>query len=176
MVDVMIKKDTAKPVAEVKEKHIEEKESQKQSLEVKTEEKAVMPKSVAKTQDKANTSDIVKKIVELHNDGLTASKIGIILRDELKVKNVKKSTGKTILQILEDQKLAPEIPEDLSILLTNSVKLMKHMKTNKKDTSAKRGYQKTVSKIRRLAKYYKRTNKLPKNWNYTDDTAAMLVK
>lgn len=169
----MVKKDTAKPVAEV---NLEENKSQKQSLEVKIEDQVVLPKYVAKVQDKANTAEIVKKIVELHNDGLTASKIGIILRDELKVKNVKKSTGKTVLQILEDQKLAPELPEDLSILLTNSVKLMKHMKTNKKDTSAKRGYQKTVSKIRRLAKYYKRTEKLPKDWNYTDDTAAMLVK
>lgn len=169
----MVKKDTTKPVAEIK---TEEKESQKQSLEVKTEEKTVVPKFVAKIQDKVNTSEIVKKIVDLHNDGMTASKIGIVLRDELKVKNVKKATGKTILQILEDQKLAPELPEDLSTLLTNSVKLMKHMKTNKKDTSAKRGYQKTVSRIRRLAKYYKRTNKLPKDWNYTDDTAAMLVK
>lgn len=120
--------------------------------------------------------DVIKKIMELHNDGVSTSKIGLILRDEFKVHNVKKYSGKTINQILIENKLEAEIPEDLSDLLKRAVKLLKHMKINKKDQSSKLGYQRTVSKIRRLAKYYKRNSKLPKGWRYSEEQAAILVK
>jgi ribosomal protein S15P/S13E len=53
---------------------------------------------------------------------------------------------------------------------------MKHMDSNTKDNTAKRGYQLTVSKIRRLAKYYKRNRKLPEDWRYTPEKAKLLVK
>ena len=54
--------------------------------------------------------------------------------------------------------------------------VQRHMQTNKKDQTAKRGYTLTVSKIRRLTDYYHRTGKLDKAWRYTAETAALLVK
>jgi len=120
--------------------------------------------------------DVTKKIIELHNDGIPTSKIGLILRSEYKIYNVKKYAGKTITKILSENKLENEIPEDLSDLLKRAVKLLKHMKINKSDMTSKLGYQRTVSKIRRLAKYYKAKGKLPAGWKYSDEQAAILVK
>ncbi len=169
----MVKKNTTEPVSEVVEtsntglvKKVEnttKKEVKK--TKVKTEEKIELKKE-----------ELPKIIVDLHNDGLSTSKIGLILKEKYKIFNVKKFYGKTILAILNEKNIQPELPEDLSNLLRRAVKLLKHMKVNKKDTTSKRGYQITVSKIRRLAKYYKRIGKLPNNWNYSEEKAAILVK
>jgi len=120
--------------------------------------------------------DIISKVVELHNEGKTQSVIGLILKQKYGIKSIKKVTGKTVLQILKEKNLAPDIPEDLRYLLKKAVALIKHMQKNKKDMTAKRGYQLTVSKIRRLARYYKKKGILPKNWTYSEEKAALLVR
>lgn len=78
--------------------------------------------------------------------------------------------------MLESNKLKPEIPEDLMALIRRVVALDAHLQKNKKDYSAKRGYQLTVSKIRRLVEYYHHSNSLPKKWRYSIETARLLVK
>jgi len=169
-------KNTTKPGSEAKE-------NSKQGLKKEVSQKVEIPKEVsaqekedAKKETKPQKVDVIKKIIELHNDGFSTSKIGLILKSEYKIYNVKKYCGKTITQILEENKLVQEIPEDLSNLLKRAVKLIRHMKANKKDMTSKYGYQRTVSKIRRLAKYYKRVGKLPKGWAYSEEQAAILVK
>lgn len=143
----------------------------------KTPEKTETHKERGKPEKKATQKiDVVKTIVDLYHEGFTPSKIGLILRDKYKIFNVKKYTGKTISQILKEKGLEPEIPEDLSALLKKAVRLLKHMKVNKKDQTAKLGYTKTVSKIRALAKYYRRAGKLPKDWSYNAEQAVILVK
>lgn len=199
--DVMVK-DTTKPGSEEKEiskRGLKTEEIIEKATKPKVEEKSKkcigfqtdirnplqsVSNSKLKTQqevvEKKATQvpkiDLTKKIIELHNDGLTTSKIGLILRSEYKILNVKKYCGKTITLILDENKLTQEIPEDLSALLKRAVKLIKHMKSNTKDMTSKYGYQKTVSKIRRLSKYYKRTRKLPKGWIYSEEQASILVK
>lgn len=142
--------------------------------EIKKEPKKA--KEVKEVKEPKVKIDVAKKIVELHNDGLTASKIGLVLKNEFNIYNIKKYSGKSISEILKENKLQSDIPEDLMDLLKRAVKLLKHMKINKKDTTAKRGYQITVSKIRALSRYYKRTHKLPKDWNYSEDKAIILMK
>ena len=115
-------------------------------------------------------------IVNMANAGKKKSQIGVALRDQYGVPSVKALTGKTISQILEEQGLKEELPEDLLNLITKSVMLQDHLKEHKKDFKAKRGYQLTVSKIRRLVKYYSKKEKIPKEWRYTDETARLLVK
>jgi small subunit ribosomal protein S15 len=168
----MVKNDIAKPVQDLENpKGLETAVEHKPEVKVEKVHKA--EKEIKKEVPKI---DVTKKIIELHNEGVPTSKIGLILRDEFKVLNVKKYFGKTINQILVENKLESEIPEDLSDLLKRAVKLLKHMKLNKSDQTSKLGYQRTVSKIRRLAKYYKRVNKLPKGWTYSEEQAAILVK
>jgi len=120
--------------------------------------------------------EAVEAIVNLGNAGHSSSEIGMLLRDQYGVPNVKALTGKSVEEIMADHKLLPEIPSDLMSLIKKSVNLQKHLKKNKKDFSAKRGLQLTVSKIRNLVKYYKRKGRLPLDWRYSEKTASLLVK
>lgn len=135
-------------------------------------------KSTTKTESKAGLSrqELEEQVVSLSNAGHSPSKIGLILRDEHDIKNFSEETGKTIQQVLRENDLIGEIPEDLLNLIRRSVVLSNHMNKNKKDYSAKRGYELTVSKIRRLTKYYAKKNKIPAGWRYTPEEAALLVK
>ncbi len=122
------------------------------------------------------TKEITELITNLANSGHTPSQIGLILRDQHGIPSVKSVTGKTIQKILAENDLAGDLPEDLLNLIRRSVKLKTHMEKNRKDFTAKRGYQLTVSKIRRLVKYYVKENRMPKTWHFSDEKAALLVK
>ena len=134
-----------------------------------------------KMAKKTETKNISKKdaeelVISLTNAGHSPSKIGLILRDEHKIANFKELTGKTIRTVLEENKLLGDIPEDLLNLIRKSVVLNLHLNKNKKDFSAKRGYELTVSKIRKLSKYYIKKKRLSSDWRYTPEKAALLVK
>ncbi|MCX6798516.1 MAG: 30S ribosomal protein S15 [Candidatus Diapherotrites archaeon] len=120
--------------------------------------------------------EIFEAIINLANAGHSGSEIGMLLRDQYGVPGVKQVTGKTIEDILKENNLQPTVPEDLMNLIRKSVALRKHLAKNKKDMSAKRGLQLTVSKIRALVRYYKKSGRLPPQWQYTEETAALLVK
>ena len=120
--------------------------------------------------------EIEEVIVNLANSGNTASEIGLVLRDQYGIPDMKKFSGETIQKVLAKHSLLPEVPEDLLSLLKKSVKLERHMTQNKHDMTAKRGYQLTVSKIRRLQDYYHRTKKLSRDWSYSPERAALLIK
>ena len=115
-------------------------------------------------------------IVGLANQAKTPAEIGTILRDQYGIPNLKKATGKKVQEILRENKLLGEIPQDLLNLIRKSVALQRHSKQNKKDMTAKRGYDLTVSKIRRLVKYCHSKGILPRSWTYTKEKAALLVK
>ena len=117
-----------------------------------------------------------ENVVSLANAGHSPSKIGLILRDEQDVKNFGELTGKTIKAVLKENDLLGDIPEDLLNLIRKSVVLYNHLEKNHKDYSAKRGYELTVSKIRKLSKYYVRKRILPSDWYYSAEKAALLVK
>jgi small subunit ribosomal protein S15 len=134
------------------------------------------PKKDKKLVPKLNAKETEETIVSLANAGHTASEIGLMLRDQQGIGDVKVLTKKTITELLEKHKLLGDVPEDLMSLVRKSVMIKKHMAQNKNDMSAKRGYQLTVSKIRRLSKYYTKSGKLPKGWRYSEETAALLVK
>ncbi|MEM2636875.1 MAG: 30S ribosomal protein S15 [Candidatus Korarchaeota archaeon] len=120
--------------------------------------------------------EIKKKIIELAEAGNPPSLIGIILRDKYGVPLVKRALGKTITEVLREQGIAPSLPEDLANLIKHAVKVKKHIDIHRKDYSSLRGLQLLESKIRRLAKYYKRTGKLPLDWNYERDKAELLLR
>ncbi|VVC00415.1 30S ribosomal protein S15 [uncultured archaeon] len=115
-------------------------------------------------------------VANLANQGMTPSEIGVALRDQHGVPSVKKLTGMNLEKILEKKGLQGDMPRDLLNLISRSVVLFRHMQANKKDMTAKRGYLLTVSKIRRLAKYYIREKRLAKDWRYTQEAAELLVK
>jgi small subunit ribosomal protein S15 len=121
-------------------------------------------------------AEAVEAMINLANAGHSSSEIGMLLRDQYGVPNIKALCGKSIEEILAEHKLLPEIPADLMNLIKRSVNLRKHLAKNKKDFTAKRGLQLSVAKIRNLVTYYKRKGRLPMDWHYSEETAALLVK
>ncbi len=120
--------------------------------------------------------EIESQVVKLGKDGLSASRIGLVLRDQYAVPDVKLATGKTVVEILKDNNLQPEIPEDLAALMRKVINLSTHLDENKKDLANKRNIQLVESKIRRLVKYYKREGVLPADWTYSVKTAELQVE
>lgn len=122
---------------------------------------------------KMRPEEVEELVVSLHRKGYPPSMIGTILRDQYGIPLVKAVTGKSVLQILRERGLAPEIPEDLLNLMKRAVRVRKHLDEHPKDYHSKRGLQLIESKIHRLAKYYKREGILPLDWKYDPSKVAL---
>ncbi len=124
-----------------------------------------------------SNEEIVQMVVKLGKEGMTTSKIGVVLRDQHAVPSVKLATGRSILEILNENGLSPKLPEDLMALMRKAINLNLHIQNgNRGDVSNRRGLQLVESKIRRLVKYYKRTDVLPADWNYSLKNAELLIE
>lgn len=110
--------------------------------------------------------EIENMIIELARKGYSTAMIGIILRDQYGVPNVRQILGKKMTKVLEEHGLKPSMPEDLDNLIRKAVRLRKHLITHRKDYHNKRALHLIESKIKRLVRYYKRVGKLPEDWNY----------
>ena len=125
---------------------------------------------------KMSGDELVQLIIGFSRKGVLPSQIGIKLRDEYGVPNVKAVLNKSILDVLRDNDLAPKIPEDLLSLLKMAVSMRTHIKTNKRDVHNKVKLTHVESKIYRLSGYYKEKGVLPKTWKYVAEEAALLIK
>lgn len=111
--------------------------------------------------------EVEKLIVKMaKEDNMSASLIGITLRDTYAVPSVKALCGKSINEILEENDMKSSVPEDLQALVNKVYSLKKHLENNTKDTHNKRSLLLIESKIRRLTKYYKQVGRIPQNWRY----------
>ena len=124
---------------------------------------------------KISASDVEEHVCKLAKKGLTPSQIGVILRDSNGIAQVKSVTGQKIVRILKANGLAPEIPEDLYMLIKKAVQVRKHLERNRKDKDSKFRLILIESRIHRLARYYRTTRKLPANWKYESATASTMV-
>ncbi|KAL4562800.1 hypothetical protein LXL04_026831 [Taraxacum kok-saghyz] len=124
---------------------------------------------------KISSQDVEENICKFAKKGLTPSQIGVILRDSHGIAQVNSVTGSKILRILKGHGLAPEIPEDLYHLIKKAVAIRKHLERNRKDKDSKFRLILVESRIHRLARYYKKTKKLPPVWKYESTTASTLV-
>lgn len=133
-------------------------------------------RSTPPTWLKYKPEEVEKIVIKLAKEGNPPSKIGILLRDQYGIPDIKQITGKKILKILRENNLAPEIPEDLLNLMKKAIKIRKHLETHKKDNHSKRGLIITESKIKRLVDFYKKKGILPIDWRYTPEMAKILVE
>tara|TARA_Y100000031_G_C8140523_1_gene347349 strand:+ start:143 stop:598 length:456 start_codon:yes stop_codon:yes gene_type:complete len=115
-------------------------------------------------------------VVKYAKEGKTPSQIGTYLRDVHGIPDIAIVTKKSITAILEEKKLLKELPEDLMALIKKAVLVRKHLEANHKDMPGKRGLQLTESKINRLVKYYKRTNKVAKSWKYDPEKVKLQIE
>lgn len=113
-----------------------------------------------------SAEEVENEVIKLARKGLTKSRIGITLRDSYGVPLTKVVTGKSISQILEENNIEAPLPEDLSNLVKKALTIRKHLETNHKDLEAKKGLNRTESKVYRLIKYYKKKGYLEPDFKY----------
>ncbi|MBI4896491.1 MAG: 30S ribosomal protein S15 [Candidatus Aenigmarchaeota archaeon] len=123
------------------------------------------------TYDNEEVENLIRKLAK---EGHTSATIGIILRDQYGIPDVR-GLGIRLNKVAEKE-VKPEVPQDLFNLIKQTVNLHRHMNDNKKDSNSKHGLMLLESKVRRLGKYYARTGKLPKHWRYNIEDAKLLIK
>ncbi|RYP24790.1 hypothetical protein DL765_000336 [Monosporascus sp. GIB2] len=145
---------------------------------------------------KTTPAQVEEQICRLARKGATPSQIGVILRDSHGIAQVRIVTGNKILRILKANGLAPELPEDLYMLIkkvsenleskrfaapgmltkiSKAVSVRKHLERNRNDKDAKFRLILIESRIHRLARYYKTVGVLPPTWKYESATASTIV-
>merc|ERR1739843_7091 len=115
---------------------------------------------------KMRKEECEEHIVKLAKKGISPSQIGVILRDQHGVAQVKYVTTNKILRILKAKSLAPDLPEDLYHLIKKAVSIRKHLEKNRKDKNSKFRLILVESRIHRLSRYYKRKSVLAPTWKY----------
>jgi len=104
--------------------------------------------------------------VKMSKDGLSPSEIGLKLRDEHGIPLIKPVLGKSLTEVLAENNIKPDMPEDLDKLVMKALGLQKHLKAHNSDHRNVRSLELVEAKIHRLSKYYKRMGKLQQNWKY----------
>jgi len=123
-----------------------------------------------------NPREVEAHVIELAKRGNSTSEIGMILRDQYAVPDVRVATGQKISKTLQKNGLKPEIPEDLRNLINKALQLRDHLETHKKDLKNKRNLQLTESKIRRLVNYYHSRKVLPEGWKSSAKKAKLMFE
>lgn len=119
---------------------------------------------------------VENQVVELAKAGNTPSMIGMILRDQYGVPLARVISGKRIMNIIRENGLERQVPEDLRNLIAKALRIRRHLEENKRDFVSKRGLQLIESKIHRLSKYYRKKRVLAADWKYSPDQAAVLLR
>ncbi|MEM1994576.1 MAG: 30S ribosomal protein S15 [Nitrososphaerales archaeon] len=106
-------------------------------------------------------------IVKLAKSGLKPSEIGVRLRDEYNIPLVKPILGKSITEVLKENNLLSDHPEDLERLINRATRLQEHLRVHKNDRKNVRSLELLEAKIHRLSKYYKRIGRISPDWKYS---------
>ena len=80
-------------------------------------------------------TEIEEQIVKMAKDGNNSAKIGLVLRDQYGVPDVKLATGKSITAIMKEKGVMSSLPEDLANLMRRAIALNVHLKNNRGDVS-----------------------------------------
>lgn len=123
-----------------------------------------------------SAAEIEGHVVRMAKDGYPSARIGLVLRDQYGVPNVKLATGRSVTEMMTENGVSPELPEDLSNLMRRAIALNVHLRENGGDVSNKRGLNLIEAKIRRLERYYKDNGVLPGDWKYSLKTAELMLK
>src|SRR4030067_2371297 len=122
---------------------------------------------------KYQPEEVEALIVKLAKEGNSPSRIGTILRDQYAIPLAKPITGKRVIGVLRENKLAPALPEDLASLLRKAESLSLHLEKNRTDLYNKRALQLIEGKIHKISRYYKHKSILPANWKYEAKVASV---
>lgn len=110
--------------------------------------------------------EVVDLVVKLRRDGHQPAQIGLNLRDQYGIPSVKQITGMSVTEILEEEGMELEIPEDLENLVAKAENIQDHLENNQEDEQARRRLELTEAKIRRVADYHRENENISQEWEY----------
>jgi len=116
-----------------------------------------------------DAEEVKDLVVRLREDGFDPAQIGLKLRDEYGIPDVKQITEKKVTEILEEEDVAPEIPEDLKNLVDKAENMKEHLDENQNDQEAERQLELTEAKVRKVADYHRQEGNIPEDWEYERD-------
>ena len=122
---------------------------------------------------KQTKDEIEGLIIKYAKEGMTTSQIGLKLRDQHAIPLVKPIIRKGIKQVLIENKLNPEIPEDLNNIVMKAVNLQKHLRENKSDNRNRRALELVEAKVHRVSTHYKKTGEMDQKWKYKSVVAQL---
>ncbi len=122
-----------------------------------------------------SSEEVEDLVVKLARKGNSKSMIGVFLRDSYGVPLAKVVTGKKVKSILKEHDIEAPLPEDLTNLVKKALAIRKHLEENHKDLEAKKGLQRTESKIYRLIRYYKKVNIVDAEFRYDPEKIRTIV-
>ena len=122
---------------------------------------------------KQSNEEIEGLITKYAKEGMTSSQIGLKLRDQHAIPLVKPIINKSITDVLKENKLMPEIPEDLNNIVMKAVNLQKHLKENKSDNRNIRALELVEAKVHRLSTHYKKNGDIDQKWKYKSVVAQL---
>lgn len=131
----------------------------------------IVPKWVKHTK-----KEVEELVVSLAKEKLSSSQIGIILRDQYGIPDARLVLGKPVSQVMKENNLYPEMPEDLMKLFSRAVRFREHVARNRNDKTAIKGLENLESKIRRLVKYYAYEGKIPQDFKYDPEKVKLMVQ
>lgn len=117
--------------------------------------------------------EVRAQIGKLAKEEHSASEIGMRIRDDYGVPDVKTFLGKSIKEVLAEDKTNKPLPEDLSHLIARAARLKAHLERAHADRKNVRSLELLEAKIHRLSTYYKMRNELPLNWRYSAAVAQL---
>ncbi|MDH2901129.1 MAG: 30S ribosomal protein S15 [archaeon] len=117
--------------------------------------------------------EIIAQIGKLAKEGLSPSEIGMRMRDDFGIPIVKTFLGKSIKDVLGEDKTKKSIPDDLSNLVQRAARLKAHLENAHADRKNVRSLELLEAKIHRLSNYYKVQNELPLSWKYSAAVAQL---
>jgi len=122
---------------------------------------------------KQTNEEIEGLIIKYAKEGMTTSQIGLKLRDQHAIPLVKPIINKGIKEVLLENKLNPDIPEDLNNIVMKAVNLQKHLKENRSDNRNTRALELVEAKVHRLSTHYKKTGEIDQKWKYKSVVAQL---
>lgn len=121
-------------------------------------------------------AEMKEAILKMAREGATPARIGLVMRDQHGVANLRAQLGMSLKAYLAKEKALGEYPEDLINLIKKAVRMTGHIKSSKNDVHNQVKLGHVESKIQRLVKYYSSKGMLPSGWKYDREKAALLVK
>jgi small subunit ribosomal protein S15 len=117
--------------------------------------------------------EVTAQIGKFTKEGFSPSVIGLRLRDDFGIPSVKTFLGKSVKEVLAEDKTKKAIPEDLSNLVQRAARLKAHLDNAHADRKNVRSLELLEAKIHRLSNYYKIQNELPLSWKYSAAVAQL---